>query len=352
MKLCFLGDAGSIHTVRIADYFAKKGHDVSLIGFDNPGIKKVKYCQLKKHFSFMDLNYPDNIPLLNKYLMQIKPDLLHAHYATSYGFMAAFSGFHPFLLTCWGSDILVTPKKNPFLRALTRHVLNKADAVTCDSEDMKSEIEELSDKGAKISKVYFGPEEKVLGVKPKKHNLKSILSLRGLESNYNIDKIIAAFSVLIADGEKAKLVILGEGRKKEALLRLTELKGLSALVEFKGRVKNNLIPHYLSLSDVVVSVPSSDSTAASLLEAMAAGCIPVVSGIPANKEWVKEKVNGFIADDLDPEPLGYILRMALNNANISKMRKNNKEKVRKYGTFEKNMQVVEKIYFSLTKRKK
>jgi glycosyltransferase involved in cell wall biosynthesis len=49
---------------------------------------------------------------------------------------------------------------------------------------------------------------------------------------------------------------------------------------------------------VFASVPESDGTSVSLLEAMAAGCVPVLSDLPANREWVTDGRNGFLVDDL------------------------------------------------------
>jgi glycosyltransferase involved in cell wall biosynthesis len=47
-----------------------------------------------------------------------------------------------------------------------------------------------------------------------------------------------------------------------------------------------------------VSVPESDGTSVSLLEAMAAGCLPILSDLPANREWVEDGRNGLLVDDL------------------------------------------------------
>jgi len=41
-----------------------------------------------------------------------------------------------------------------------------------------------------------------------------------------------------------------------------------------------------------ISIPESDSTSVSLLEAMKYGCIPIVSNIPANREWILNGING------------------------------------------------------------
>ena len=45
MKICFLGDAASIHIIRWCEYFRDRGHEVSIISFRNSNIKGVNvYC--------------------------------------------------------------------------------------------------------------------------------------------------------------------------------------------------------------------------------------------------------------------------------------------------------------------
>ena len=46
-----------------------------------------------------------------------------------------------------------------------------------------------------------------------------------------------------------------------------------------------------------MSLPRSDATSVSLLEAMACGCLPVVSNLPANREWISDGVNGKVVNE-------------------------------------------------------
>ena len=44
-------------------------------------------------------------------------------------------------------------------------------------------------------------------------------------------------------------------------------------------------------------MPRSDSVSVSVLEAMAHGCIPLLSDLPANRELVRDGANGLIVPD-------------------------------------------------------
>ena len=57
--------------------------------------------------------------------------------------------------------------------------------------------------------------------------------------------------------------------------------------------------HYLSSTKVYISATRSDGTSLSLLEAMGAGCIPVVSNIVSNRSWILDSVNGYLFDGED-----------------------------------------------------
>ncbi|HOK11982.1 MAG TPA: glycosyltransferase, partial [Ottowia sp.] len=51
-------------------------------------------------------------------LARLRPDIVHAHYVTSYGYLAARAGMQPLVLTAWGTDLLVTPRESALKRWL------------------------------------------------------------------------------------------------------------------------------------------------------------------------------------------------------------------------------------------
>ena len=52
------------------------------------------------------------MPPFKKTIKDFKPNILHAHYASSYGILGYLIKFKPFILSVWGSDIYHFPNKN------------------------------------------------------------------------------------------------------------------------------------------------------------------------------------------------------------------------------------------------
>ena len=55
--------------------------------------------------------------------------------------------------------------------------------------------------------------------------------------------------------------------------------------------------HWYASAQWFVSLPQSDSVSVSVLEALAHGCIPILSDLPANRELVASGHNGLILAD-------------------------------------------------------
>lgn len=72
-------------------------------------------------------------------------------------------------------------------------------------------------------------------------------------------------------------------------------------VEFPGWLSHEENYREYAKAMVYVSIPRSDATSVSVLEAMANGCLPVTSDLPAMREWIKQESNGFLIADADSD---------------------------------------------------
>ena len=77
---------------------------------------------------------------------------------------------------------------------------------------------------------------------------------------------------------------------------------------------------------------------------MASSCIPIVSNLPANKEWIEHKINGWICEKNAPNFLEKAIEYDFINA-ISI----NKKMIKEKGTKEANKRIFYALYDNILK---
>lgn len=306
MRICYFADGESIHIVRWCKHFAAQGHDVHLISFKNVQIENVT-----SHF--IDTGKIEvgggNWKVLLKYkqvkklLKKINPDVFHAHYATSYGITGALCGFHPYVITALGTDVLISPNQSKSVKLLLKYAFSKADWITAMADHMKVAIEELGVDPNKIQTVPFGIDPAVFNHADTKKDSDSfvITSTRNFEPVYNIPHLIKAVAIAKKQISGLKLNLIGAGSLKREVEQLVETEGLKEVTTFFGKVPQVKIAEVLNQSHLFVSVSLSDGNNISLNEAMACGTFCIATDIPANTQWIKNGENGFLVkiDDIE-----------------------------------------------------
>ena len=284
--LCLLGDATSPHVQRWAREMLQRGYRVSLITARPASIDGVTVRAIRPVHRSLD--WLLRVRETRRHVAELAPDLLHAHYVTSYGYLAARCGKHPLVMTAWGSDLLVTPGKSAWMRWLTGWILRQADLITGDSASLMSAVADFRPPGA-AEEIHWGVELQRFHPAPWGHKQGSqLVSLRAWEPNYNIDTIIEAFALLQArlPGADLRLHLLGGGSLEGALRSQVHTAQLDNNVQFHGRLDDAGMTRVLGESKISVSVPSSDATSVAMLESMACGLAVVASELQANRHWI------------------------------------------------------------------
>lgn len=239
---------------------------------------------------------------IKKTIKTFKPSVIHIHQANSTAFIALMASKKfriPKILTAWGSDILLTPQRGVLYKRMVKYNLKYANHITCDSEDLIKKMQELVlQKKLNITVANFGID---IGEIPNLANKENIIYSNRLHNKlYRIDKIIIAFHKFLKDKKESwKLVIAGEGEETENLKQLVKSLNINNNVAFEGWVDKIKNYEYYKKAWFFVSIPESDATSISLLEAMSNGCIPVLSNINANNEWVTNGQNGILINNID-----------------------------------------------------
>ena len=236
------------------------------------------------------------LPRVARWLKQVDAHWLHAHYLTSHGTLAwlaqRFFGVRgQMVASAWGSDILVTPLHSAVLRWATSKVLRASALSTSDSQVMAERMRELG--AAEVMVFPFGLEAMPQASLTKDDTL--FFANRGLEPIYRPERVLRQFAALA--GDTGRLVVANDGSLRAALERQAASMGLARRVQFVGRLNTSEQSEWYAKSRWYLSLPQSDSVAVSVLEAMAHGCVPILSDLPANRELVRDGDNGLVVPE-------------------------------------------------------
>jgi len=386
LRICVVGDLDGVHTHRWVRWFVDRGHELHAVSYYQPRRPPpgVTVHILAEGGGAAALGRPGRAGwrtaarrlaeavspslwrLVNGLRYQrrglgtaidtVGPDVIHAHYVVEHGFYAALAGRRPLVVTAWGSDVLVAPRRSPLTQAIARYALRRADLVTSNNEYMARRLVELGAPSERVALVVLGADaffleapEASVNLRPPGETPPTVISVRSLDSRlYNVDVILRAMALVRKRVPDARLLVAGEGRLRAGLERLAHRLGTEGAVAFLGYLDREALRDALASSHVYVSVPRSDGTAVSTLEAMAVGCFPIVSDLPSQEELVRDGENGFRAPVGDGGALAERIVEALARPDLRRRAlEPNRDLVRRKGLLEENMARMEELYRSL-----
>lgn len=299
LRLAFMGDPNSVHTRRWLDWFAGQGHDVTLLdafgtevaaGFPvgvavvpvragGPRLPGIRLLAARR--------------ALRAALAESGAQVLHAHFVRRYAWQAALSGFHPLVVSPWGSDILRAPARAVRTRWWNRFALRSADLVTVSSEGMRGAALRAGARTDRIQLIHHGvdtrafapgPADPALAERLRIGDAAVVVAPRALRPLYRQATIVDAVSRLVAAGRDLVLVMSARGADPTTLAEVRERAtsgGIGDRLRVLDDVAHDELPALFRTADVVVSVPETDSFPVTLLEAMACARPIVASHLPA-----------------------------------------------------------------------
>lgn len=252
-------------------------------------------------------------------IVQIKkPNIVIAERATSYGFLAALSGCKTIVIAQQGiSDLW--PENSvlfPLKKIIQNYAFKKATLIHAWGEVMipamiaakvpASKIMMLP-KGIDLNKFFPANDFAI-----KQEKLFAIVT-RSLETEYGHQTILKAFAILKSKNIDFQLTIIGDGSQKKFLQQLSKDLQIDKNVFFTGKINNNDLPKFLEQHQFYISMPTTEGVSASLFEAMACKCYPIVSDIPGNAVFIKNNKNGSLTLVGNAEKLAETLIVAYAN---------------------------------------
>jgi glycosyltransferase involved in cell wall biosynthesis len=371
MRLLLLSDLNSAHTIKWATALAERGLVVAVFGLSPCEHTLYQpFSNIQIASAGLDRGLVRNsaaVVAKSRYLRawfgvrrlvkRFRPDLLHAHFLTSYGLLGALAGFHPYLLSAWGSDVLLFPKRSPWHRALLTFNLSRADRVLATSQTMARELEKYSRRRAVVTP--FGVDLARFKPEPRPNDRFAatdivIGTVKSLSERYGIDQLIKAFALLKGryPDLPLKLLIVGGGELAQPLQQLAQALGLADCTIFTGPVSPAETPAFHNMIDIFVTLSNSESFGVSVLEASACGKPVVVSEVGGLPEVVAPGRTGFIVPPRDPAQAAAALeRLVLDEPLRLKMGQAGRAWVREHYNWPDNVAQMIGIYDQVLPKK-
>lgn len=330
MRILLLSDPASSHTYKWATAIREQSVEVYVFGLHQCDVSKysdkdikVKLFGLQEEMKFQKgnslskLSYLRAVREIKSFILEIKPDIVHAHYVTSYGLLGALTKFHPFIISIWGSDIEEINFPYPLRKALIKYSFNHSDLVLATSNYLKHKGELFTKKEIMVTpfgvdtdkfspdstRQYFSSEDITLG------------TVKILQKTYGIDQLIISFAELKKRTKNShlKLLIVGSGPEEIYLKELASKILKSGDYIFTGNISHDKINQIHNNMDIEVYLSKREGFGVSILESMACAKPVLVSDSGALPEIIENNISGIILSDTKIDSIVKEMEMLVND---------------------------------------
>jgi len=355
LRLLFVGNVSSVHVRRWAGYFAEHGHDVHAA--DLWGARR---SDLDAPFPVHRLGRPQTAFLeLRRLAHAVRAQIVHAHYLTYYGWIARASLVQPYAVTLWGSDVLLDVPRSRLRRVWARGVLRGARCVTADSEDVMAAAIALGARRSLTHEIQFGVDTRRFSPGPQDAAIRAELGVGDARLLFSPRSITPLYRTLVAVDAMRHLppdvVLVGslagaDPAYLEEVRRAAREWGVEDRLRLMPSIPHGEIDRWYRTAAAVISIPASDATSVSLLEALAVGVPVIATDLPSVRGWIGAAGRELLVqvDDVSGTVVAIRRALGLDVNGRDELARESRAAVAWRGDQSWNMSRMESIYRALT----
>ena len=309
------GGSGVVAT-ELGIALAEKGHEVHFISYSQP----FRLDRVSDKTFFHEVTVPDyplfdytpyELNLTSKLVDVVrheKIDILHVHYAIPHA-SAAIQAKHiletyginiPIVTTLHGTDITLLGKDKSF-KPVIEYAINKSDAVTSVSSDLKKETLNHFKITKQIdvipnfidSNLYNKDGDKVLRSKFANTDEKILIHVSNFRKVKRVTDVVKIFE-FVQKEIPSKLIMIGDGPERIQAEQLCRKFNISDRVKFMGKLKS--VEEFMSISDLFLLPSETESFGLVALEAMASGVSVISSNSGGLSEVNIDGLTGYLSE--------------------------------------------------------
>ena len=224
----------------------------------------------------------------------------------------------------------------------------------CDSKRLEKDAINLGMNKDNILISMFGVETEIYKNSRKifSNNKKYIIgSNRNHEDIYDVVTLLKAAKIICKNRDDVEFYIAGSGSKIQKHINYIKEINLGKKVQFLGLLNKEEMIDFYNRIDIYVSTSLSDGgLSASIAEAMAFERLIIISNNSDNKNWVKNKINGYLFKTSDYKQLAKLIINAIEKRESSLLIASESRKIilQNY-SYEVEMKKVERKYNEIYK---
>ncbi|MFH1184375.1 MAG: glycosyltransferase family 4 protein [Chloroflexota bacterium] len=378
MRVLYFSTDYGPHDHRFLSALAKTAHNVHFLRLarserqteDRPvpaEVEQLTWAGGKNAFRWRDV--PKLLQDLRRVIRDVQPDLIHAGPIQTCAFLATLSGFKPVLSMSWGFDLMQDADRDPWWRWVTRYTLRRSSFFVSDARVTRAKAVSLGMRAERtavfpwgVDLQHFSPGAAARSRArriprkgaPKRRAARApkatekpfiVFCNRSWEPRYGVDVLARAFVQAARQHDGLSLMLLGAGSQVNSIRQFLLEGGQMDRVQFGGQVTQAELPRWYQMADLFVSASHVDGSSVSLMEALACGTPVLVSDIPANKEWVRDNVDGWLFRDGDVAGLAEkILWISTHRSALRRISASARKVAEERADWQRNFQVLLRSY--------
>ncbi|UCE59587.1 MAG: glycosyltransferase family 4 protein [Phycisphaerales bacterium] len=309
MRICLLGDAGSVHIRRIATGLARRDHSVRVVSHkpgDIPGVSVERFAV--PSFGWRHpVGWNRRLRAYLRWIMEAH-DVVHLNFLHDWSLTLQIIEAGRLVVSPWGSDIVKPPDLDEYpaeLVQMRRTLLQTADMVLVYGKAFVDSVASYAGLSVDaITSVPLGVDLELFRPTTRGSDDRTIVGfLKGFKSVYGPTVWMKAIPLVLSALPETRFEMVGDGPQLQQCQEMARKEGVTDAIVWMERIPHEQLPGVIGRWTLNVMPSLCEAFCVAALESSAVEVPVVASRVGGLTETVRDGETGLLVPPDDPEAL-------------------------------------------------